>query len=64
MRNISLITILCGLFSIVLSWVLLGFCETVQSVNGTAVLTITGVFEMFFGTVFFIQNLILRSVKK
>lgn len=64
MRKGFLIAVLIGLFAIVGSWCGLSLCKTIEAVNCMANLTITGAFLMFFGTVLYLQRVILEGVRK
>lgn len=64
MRKGFLIAVLVGLFAIVGSWYGLSLCKTIEAVNCMANLTITGAFLMFFGTVLYIQNVLLEGARK
>lgn len=64
MKKVYLILVLIGLFAIIGSWGGLGLCKTIETVNCMAMLTISGVFLMFFGTVLYIQRAILEGVRK
>lgn len=64
MKKVYLISVLIGLFAIVGSWGGLSLCKTIEAVNCMANLTISGVFLMFFGTVLYIQRVILEGVRK
>ena len=64
MRKVFLIAVLVGLFAIVGSWYGLSLCKTIEAVNCMAIMTISGVFLMFFGTVLYLQRVILEGVRK